>query len=67
MIPSGNLYCVIVIVYLLQLYQNHSRFSGYINYDSPLGHLLKPFLGHFLKYLLGHFIKAQNYYLYNKA
>ena len=40
MIPLGNLYRVIVVVYLLQLYQNRSCLLGYINHSSPLGYLL---------------------------
>ena len=51
-IPSGDLYRVIVAVYLLQLYQNRSRLLGYINRNSPLGHLLGDPLGHPLRYPL---------------
>ena len=49
------------MVYLLQLYQSHSHFLGYINYNYPLGYLLEYLLRHFLEYplgyLLGHFLK----------
>ena len=45
-IPLGDLYCVIITVYLLQLYRNRSRLLGYIDCSSPLG------------YLLGHLVKA---------
>ena len=51
MILLGDLYRVMVAVYLLQLYQDHSRLLGHVDYSSPLGHLAK----------------AQNYYLCNKA
>ena len=57
MIPLGNLYRVIVMVYLLQLYQNYSRLLGHINCNSPLGHLLGDPLGHSLGHLLGHFLR----------
>ena len=61
MIPLGDLYCVIVVVYLLQLYWNHSRPLGHIDYGSPLGHLLGHplghFLGHSLKYFLGYSLR----------
>ena len=79
MIPLGNLYCVIVVVYLLQLYPNCSPLLEYINCNSPLkyllghplgyslGHFLGHPLGHPLGHLLGHPIQAQNCYLYNKA
>ena len=75
MIPLGDLYCVIVMVYLLQLYQNDSCLLGHINGNSPLGHYLRHPLGHPLEYPLrhplGHLlrypIEAQNYYLYSRA
>ena len=68
MIPLGDLYRVIVIVYLLQLYQNYSRLLGYVDCGSPLGHLLgyllKCFLEHSLKYLLKCFLEYPlKYYL----
>ena len=60
MIPLGDLYRVVIVVYLLQLYPNCSRFLKYINCDSPLeyllGHLLGRFLRHPLKCLLGCFL-----------
>ena len=83
MILLGDLYCIIIVVYLLQLYQSCSRLLGYINHSSPLGYLLRYLLGHpleylleyfleyplgyYLVYLLRHLIKTQNYYLYNRA
>ena len=61
MIPSGNLYHVIVAVYLLQLYQSHSRLLGHADRNSPLGHLLGHLLGRFLRHplgrLLGYFLE----------
>ena len=54
MIFSGDLYRVVVAVYLLQLYQNCSRFLGHVNRNSPLGHLLKHSLGHPLGRSLGY-------------
>ena len=79
MILLGDFYCVIVAVYLLQLYQSYRRLLGHVDCGSFLGYflgyLLEYFLkyplrhplGHLLVYLLRHFIKAQNYYLYNRA
>ena len=66
MILLGDLYRVIVAVYLLQLYQSCSRLLGHVDRGSPLRHLLGHLLGHFLgyplgyslEYLLGHLIKA---------
>ena len=79
MIPLGNLYRVIIVVYLLQLYQNYSRLLGHVDCDSlfryllrhllryplehPLGYPLRHPLGHFL----GHPIQAQNCYLCSRA
>jgi len=40
MIPLGDLYRVIVVAHLLQLYWDYSRLLEYINYSSLLGHLL---------------------------
>ena len=54
MIPLGDLYCVIVMVYLLQLYQNYSCPLGHINRNSPLGYLLGHPLGYPLRHPLGH-------------
>ena len=54
MIPLGDLYRVIVAVYLLQLYQNRSRPLGYVNCNSPLRHFLGHPLGHPLRHLLKH-------------
>ena len=66
MIPSGDLYRVVVTAYLLQLYQNCSRLLGHVDYSSPLGHLLgDPFgdplgdpLGNPLKYPLRYPLQA---------
>ena len=61
MILLSNLYRVIVVVYLLQLYQSHSRLLRYVNCSFPLkhllGYLLKYFLKHPLEYLLKRFLK----------
>ena len=50
-----------VVVYLLQLYQSRSCLLGYIDYGSPLGHLLgyplRYSLGHPLGYPLGYFLR----------
>ena len=54
MIPLGDFYRVIVVVYLLQLYRNCSRLLGYVDCGSPLRHLLGHLLGHPLGYSLGH-------------
>jgi hypothetical protein len=64
----GDLYRVIVVVYLLQLYQGRSRLLGHINRGFPLrhllGHLLRRFLRHPLGYLLRHFLEYPlKYYL----
>ena len=58
MIPLGNLYYVIVVVYLLQLYQSCSRLLGHIDCGSPLGHLLGHLLRYFLRYSLRHLLKC---------
>ena len=67
MILLGDLYHIIIVVYLLQLYQSRSRLLEYIDYSSPLrhllGHLLKYFLKYPLGYLLGHFLKHPLKYL----
>jgi len=39
-IPSGDLYRVVVAAHLLQLYQNRIRLLKHVNYSSPPGHLL---------------------------
>ena len=57
MIPLGDLYCVIVAVYLLQLYQSCSRLLGHIDYSSPLRHLFEYLLGHPLRRFLGYPLK----------
>ena len=83
MIFLGDLYYIIVAVYLLQLYQNCSRLLGHIYCSSslghllghflryplghPLGHLLRHPLGHPLGHFLGHPIQAQNCYLCSRA
>ena len=83
MIPLGNLYRVIVVAYLLQLYRNRNRLLRYVDRSFPLkyflghpsGHPLRHPLGHPLEYplkypleySLGHPIQAQNYYLYSRA
>jgi membrane protein YqaA with SNARE-associated domain len=67
MILLGNLYCVIVTAYLLQLYLDYSRLLEYINYSSSLGHLLGHLLGHFLGHFLGHPVKAQNCHFCSRA
>ena len=67
MIPLGDLYCVVVMAYLLQLYQSHSRLLGHINRSSPLRYLFRHPLGHFLGHLLGHPVQAQNCYLCSKT
>ena len=54
MISLGDLYCVIFVVYLLELYYNYSCLLGYINCGFPLKYLLRPLLGHSLGYFLGH-------------
>ena len=54
MIPLGDLYRVIIAVYLLQLYQNRSRLLGYVDRGSPLGHFLRDFLRDPLRDPLGH-------------
>ena len=54
MIPSGDLYRVVVAAYLLQLYWNRSRLLGHVNRGFPLGHLLGDPLGHPLGYPLGY-------------
>ena len=56
MIPLGNLYRVIVLAYLLQLYRNRSRLLGYIDYNFPLRYLLGHPLGHPLRHPLGHLL-----------
>ena len=54
MIPLGDLYRIIVVVYLLQLYQNCSRLLGHVYCDSFFRHLLGHFFRHPLGYPLGH-------------
>ena len=58
MIPLGDLYRIIVVVYLLQLYLDCSRLLEHIDRSSSSGHLLGHFLGHLLGHFLGHPIKA---------
>ena len=57
MIPLGDLYRVIVIVYLLQLYLNRSPLLKYVNCGSPLGYLLGYLLKYFLRYSLGYLLR----------
>ena len=57
MIPSGNLYRVIVAAYLLQLYQDRSRPLGHVNCGSPFRHLFGHPLGHPLGHLLRHSLR----------
>ena len=57
MIPSGNLYRVVVAVYLLKLYGNCSCLLGYINCGSLLKYLLGHLLGHPLGYPLRHSLR----------
>ena len=58
MILLGDLYYIIVAVYLLQLYLDCSRLLEHIDHSSSSGHLLGHFLGHLLGHFLGHPIKA---------
>ena len=54
MIPLSNLYYVIIMAYLLQLYWNCSRLLRHIDCNSLLGHLLGYPLGYLLGHPLGH-------------
>ena len=62
MILSGDLYRVIVAVYLLQLYSNRSPLLEYVDRGSSiryfLRHPLRYPLGHPLGHLLGHPVQA---------
>ena len=54
MILSGDLYCVVVVAYLLQLYLNRSPLLEYIDCNSLFRHFLGYPLGHPLEYSLGY-------------
>ena len=58
MILLGDLYRIIVMVYLLELHLDCSRLLEHIDRSSSPGHILGHFLGHLLGHFLGHPIKA---------